>query len=121
VPQLVDLDHDGTLGRHRLGAMRLRVPAQPAHHALRRDADLLADRVHRQAGAVQRDRCPLHRGRLAARRGAGEPPAAILAPPTLSAAGMTRSDQRGSAACRASLRVLRHHHLHRSPLLMPFS
>src|SRR3954465_4936641 len=80
----------------------------PAHHALRRDAQSLADRVQRQARAIEADRLPLHRGRLAARGGAGELPAAALAAPALPAAGVAGLDQPAPAARRASFRPLHH-------------
>ena len=73
VPDLVEFDHRGA-ACHRLGlgAVTLRMIAHPAQHGLRRDADVLGDRVHRQAQAVKLDRMPLQRRRLATRFRAGE-------------------------------------------------
>lgn len=72
-----------------------------------------AVRAHRQARAVERDRVPLHRRRLAARRRARELSPAALAAPALPASGVPRPAHMTAAArrARARLRVVRHDRL----------
>jgi hypothetical protein len=91
-----------------------RMIPDPAQYALRRDADPLGHRVHRQAQAVEFDRMALQRRRLAARLGTGELPATTPASPALPAARVTRPDQHRATAGRAGIRTLVHHRLHRS-------
>jgi hypothetical protein len=94
VPQLVELDHGRAARRRlRLGAAPLRMLAHPAQHALRRDADVLGHRVHRQTQAVE----------LGCFRAAGLPRGVVRVncrprPCTASAVGRRR-DPTGSAPC----------------------
>jgi hypothetical protein len=94
--------------------------AHPAQHGLRRNADVLGDRVHRKAKTVKLDRMPLQRRRLAARFRAGELSTAAFALPALPATGMARLDHRAAVASWAGMGALVHRIAITCSSTMPF-